>query len=457
MQRVTLKFLLILALSMCSFNVFAQLTAPGRDWSGVTSYVVNEKPDSIFTFFASSGVLNCKHTTGHTSTFSWYKYNPRISNVANRFELFQTVAGEVSSEISGLEEGGYRVVVVDDTDSTETFTAWLFTDNIVLNRIDVDSRCQFLELVVVTTPSSYNIEYDNFLYYNLSRTTSQPGINTFGKNYFSDIVWTASDSRVEFSQSSWLRQTIEDPAPLYNSSYSVEITNIFGRVMTAQTDEITGIAAKAVQAVQTESEGTWTDYNSSGDNEALLGLRLESSSINADSIYWNLSNLVTVDDEEYVVIWKDSSLFSTRVESFPTKQLMRPGYFKVKHLAYNTISGCKDSVEVEVKVDSSKIDADAIPNVLFPSRGVNFRFIDPTTKLKSIKSFTISIFSRSGRLIYEYSGDPKEWEGWDGKIDGSGGDAAPGVYFFIIEAKGWDDRAFDYGPYKGFLHLFRDK
>jgi len=459
MQRVTHRLLLILALLQCSINVFSQLTAPGRDWAGVTQYVYSiQHQDSIFTFFASSGNLNSKHTTGRSATFAWYKYNSTIPNVSNRFELINTETGVTSSSMIGLVEGGYRVIVTNDLDSTEIFTAWLFTDNIVLSRVDSDNRCDFLELVAITSPSSYNIQYDRFYYHDLSKP-SQPEMNTYGKGYFKEVVWEASDSRIEFTQSSSLRQTIADPAPLYNSSYDVSIKNVFGRVLTYHTDEFTAIATKAVQKIQVENDGGWTDYSSGESYEALLGLRLESSSINADSIFWILSNLKTVNyEDEYVVIWKDSSLFANRVEAFPTKDLMRPGYFKVKHLAYNSSSGCKDSVEIAVEVDSSKIKADAIPNVFSPN-GDNlnktFKFIDPEENLKSISSFSIRILSRSGRLIYKYSGDPREWEGWNGKIDGTGADAAPGVYFFIIEARGWDGKEFDYGPYKGFLHLYR--
>lgn len=453
------RLIVVLAFLASTLNAFSQLTAPGRDWAGITAYRYSDEQDSIFVFYSATGILKCTHTTGNPSTFSWYRYNPNVSNVANRFELLQVVTGETSSERLDLAEGGYRVVVVDDADSTEIFTAWLFTDDVALSRVDFDNECQFLELTAVASPSSYYIEYNRFVYYDISRTTNQPEVDTYGKAYFYDITWSASESRVTFTPSSALKQVIESPAPLYPSSYSVEITNVFGKKMTAETPPIGAIAAKADQKVQVDEDGTWADYDSYANYEALLGLRLESLSSNADSIYWLLSKLSTVDyDDMYRVIWRDSSLFATRVEAFPPKQLMDPGYFKVKHVVVNTSTGCMDSVEVEIAVDSSKIKPDAIPNVFTPNGdGVNdrFKFVDSDENIKSIKSFTIRILSRTGKLIYKYSGNPKEWEGWNGKIDGTGADAAEGVYYFIVEAKGWDGREFDYGPYKGFLHLFR--
>lgn len=461
MQRFIHISLLIFALFVCTSNAFPQLTAPNRNWARTTQYISStEHQDSIFTFFSSTGALRAKHTTGNPSTFYWYKYNSTIPSPSGRFELFQTIPNETSSEFLNLQEGGYRVVITDNTDSTETFTAWVFTDNVVLNRIDSDNQCQFLELIAVTSPNSYDIENDRFVYHDLSRPT-QPEINTYGRGYFSSIIWDATESRVDFTSSSTLRLTIENSAPLYNSTYSVDITNVFGRKLNAQTQNITAIAAKAVQTVQVEKEGIWVDCEAGTSYEALLGLKLVSSSINVDSIYWRLSKMnYTKYGEEYKVIWRDSSIFSTGTEVLPNKRLMKPGSFMVFQKAVNTTSGCKDSLEVEVLVDSSKIKADAIPNVFTPNGdGSNdyFKFIKPEDNIKSIKTFTIRILSRTGKIIYQHSGDPKEWDGWNGKIDGTGSDAAEGVYYFIIEAKGWDEKEFDYGPYKGFLHLFRGR
>ena len=50
-----------------------------------------------------------------------------------------------------------------------------------------------------------------------------------------------------------------------------------------------------------------------------------------------------------------------------------------------------------------------------------------------------------------------EWEGWDGTIDGKGNrEAAPGVYYYVIEALGWDTEKYRDGLYRGFVYLFRN-
>jgi len=441
------------------FTSQAQLNAPGRVMTLLTQYSNTTKQDSIFVFYGDFGSLIARHTTGNPATFKWYRYNPLISNPALRFEQFSLETGVSQSNQSNLTEGGYRVMITDNTDSTEVFTCWLFTDNITLNRIDIFNSCQFLELNPITTPSWYNIQYDRFAYYDLSRS-NQPERNTFGQLYFSNVTWHASESRVELPSTSTMKVVIEDPAPLYNSTYTITIQTPFGRTLSLTTPEVKAIATKADNIIQVDDKGNWVDYDSNNEYEALLGLRLESKSLNCDSIYWRITTQkITPESIFDITVWRDSSLIALRKEAIPDKNLMVPGFYKIYHYSVNSLSGCTDSVITEIKVDSSRISPDAIPNVFSPNGdGKNdfFRFSDTDESIRSIRSFTIRIYSRSGKLVYSYSGNPHEWEGWDGRTD-SGSEAAEGVYYFIIEARGWDDHRFARGPYKGFLHLFRGK
>jgi len=77
----------------------------------------------------------------------------------------------------------------------------------------------------------------------------------------------------------------------------------------------------------------------------------------------------------------------------------------------------------------------------------------------SLRQFEIRIFTPAGRQVYHYRGDNlRDWQGWDGRIEGTGRDAAPGVYFYTIRALGWDEpptRNPQTGPYSGFVHLYR--
>ena len=70
-------------------------------------------------------------------------------------------------------------------------------------------------------------------------------------------------------------------------------------------------------------------------------------------------------------------------------------------------------------------------------------------KAKSLTEFHAILFNRWGKKIYEWDDCTK---GWDGKIGGA--DASPGVYYYIITATGKDDSEFDV---KGFFYLMREK
>lgn len=455
--KTIIKFLALQ--TALSVQALGQLTAPGRVVALLTQYSNTTKQDSIFVFYGSTGSLKASHTTGNPATIKWYRYNPLISNPVLRFELFDEQTSITESVKTSLAEGGYRVVITDASDSTQIFTCWLFTDDVTLNRIDITSTCQFLELNPVTIPSSYNITYDRFVYHDLSRS-NQPERNTYGQAYFSNITWQASESRIELPTTSQLRLVVENPAPLYSSTYTITIQNPFGRTLSATTPTVTAIATKADYLVQVDENGIWKDWNSNTEYEALLGLRLESKSLNCDSIYWRIST-TKINPQEPIqkVVWRDSSLIAVRNEAFPDKKLMVPGYYRVYHYSVNSLSGCKDSLITNIQVDSSRISPDAIPNVFSPNGdGKNdfFKFSDTDESIRSIRSFTIKIYSRSGKLVYQYSGDPREWEGWDGRTT-FGAEAAEGVYYYIIEARGWDERRFARGPYKGFLHLYRGK
>ena len=65
-----------------------------------------------------------------------------------------------------------------------------------------------------------------------------------------------------------------------------------------------------------------------------------------------------------------------------------------------------------------------------------------------------------GTKVYEHEQTEEkfEWEGWDGRIFGKGDRyAEPGIYFYVIEALGWDaERYRGKEPYTGFVYLYRE-
>jgi len=108
--------------------------------------------------------------------------------------------------------------------------------------------------------------------------------------------------------------------------------------------------------------------------------------------------------------------------------------------------GCKDTTVFNpLCVDAYPVLE--VPNSFTPNNdGQNDLFI---VHSKSIVEFHAVILNRWGKKIYEWDNATK---GWDGKIGGS--DASPGVYYYIITAKG--KKEIDY-EFTGFFYLLREK
>jgi len=90
-----------------------------------------------------------------------------------------------------------------------------------------------------------------------------------------------------------------------------------------------------------------------------------------------------------------------------------------------------------------------VPNIFSPNGdGVNDYF---QVHAQTLKKFSGKIVNRYGRVVYEWT----DWEnmesGWDGRLNGTT-KATPGVYYYIIEAEGYD--GMEYNP-SGPLHLVR--
>lgn len=451
-----------------SFLSKAQITSLNWDWADTTKYTkIGVAQDSIYVFFSTAaspkkGNLKAKLSDGANSNFKWHKYNSSISNVNLRFVEYFSEDGTQSIQ-SNLETGGYKVTVTKTTDPTikEEYFCWVMIDEVVISGFEIYNGCDFLEIITKTNPSQLSLRnYNYFRYWDIKSfpTSFHGSINILGNDYFKNCVWRSAG--VVISSASGLILTKGNPPPLDEATYDIQIINPFGRELKDTTDLLPANATNADFTVFIDEDGknSWIEGIK---GEAPLAIKFDTKSKNADSIYWKILNdPLLLEKGGDSIIWKQGYLLSEGIGITPPDKLV-PGSFPVVHLALNLTSGCIDSMTTIVEVDTSFIKADAIPNVFTPNGdGENDFFLIKKPiedNLASIKSFKISILSRQGLLVYSYSGDPKSWEGWDGKIERNKRDAPEGVYYFIIEAIGWDDKSFRRGPYKGFVYLYRGR
>lgn len=112
----------------------------------------------------------------------------------------------------------------------------------------------------------------------------------------------------------------------------------------------------------------------------------------------------------------------------------RPGeYMTWMTASYEQCTYRFDVTDKLVRVDSSLLE---IPNVFTPNEdGLNDFF---QVKSLSLKSFNGKVFSRWGKLVYEWSDWKSEDSGWNGRNQGTGAESPSGTYYYVIEATGWD-------------------
>ena len=474
------RLLVLLAFFALGQNgTYAQLFAPNRDWATSTQYVWGDEQDSVFLYFSTAqdpvlGELRAQFSDSSAATYTWFKYNENLP-IGQRFEL---LSEETDSIATGLTRGGYKVLAqrISD-DSTEVYTTWIMIDDVEIESLVIwDNQCDRLILEMKTLPlNSWDIS-QLFSYYDLSIPTEQERSILASGGYFSNNQFSSNNVDVQptiptLSSSPFIYIEYENElngtihGPLKDATYTIQVTNPFGgQTLQATTEEIPAISTTTDFDIWfNEGDDLLPDWQlKDGDyvnGEALLEVKLEAKPENADSVIWRIIN------DPYLfargrdsILWKDSSLFSSVFEFYPPKELMIPGVYSVESISLNTIAGCRDTLYKTIEVDTSFIKMEAIPNVFSPNGdGVNDFFVlkEPETNVMSVKHFKISILSRWGKQVYYYSGNPKAWEGWNGKIDGDNGDAAAGVYYFVIDAIGWDGKRFRDKQYKGFLHLFR--
>lgn len=402
-----------------SLTGFAQITSPPADNIKPTSYVINpSRTDSIYIFCSSNGESDgtlLANPPGGTPgwTFEWRKYNPAIFSFDT---IFYSESGE-SSEIDSLGSGGYQVRVTDGNLLDTAFVAWVFIDK-PFDSIAIHFLCDYLSLEGFAYP-------DTFKYYDLDDNTQIILENGITFRWSSDPESTIPYPTLEINPKPY-------PLPYENTWYYLSISDSFG---------CTNEASLFYESIHVKA-----DFEADpASGEAPLEVEFTNKSINAVKFEWTFEK-------------EDTTAISILEDPEPYTYYIPGDHYEVILVAKSEefLGGvCVDTFKYQyIVVEPSSLD---IPNVFTPNEdGYNDRFM---VAGKSLRSLYVQIFNRTGKKIYEFSGhdsDLKDWEGWDGKINGKA-DASPGVYYYIIHAVGWDDEVYKGELYRGVVYLYREK
>jgi gliding motility-associated-like protein len=460
MRPVSVKIFItsgMFLLAMCTLPVPAQMTSSTANYAGTLSYPVFPASDPFFVFHAVTqgstprGALTATPPGGTPGfDFSWSRYDPLTGNFG---PPFFTQSGTASTA-SNLEGGCYRVHITS-ADLDTMLRAWVFpNDPYVEVEKGPDGKvmpyrytCDFLRLTGTAVA-------DTMPYYDLST-----GEKLFLPNGMS-FEWTSDDPEYEiFGGRLYLSLTIYNQPPYSrpptkDTRFYLTAVDSFGLArMDNVLYESVHVRAEFNMFYEERSgddgEGTWTE-SEKPEEESPLEIRFHNLSENGVEFVWSLVDSAKTGEDAIVT--------TTDVNDSVVYTYYVPGYYYPRMIAYSE-AGCVDSFPLitnpEIHVVPSELDA---PNVFTPNGdGVNDYFV---VRAKSLKSFRITIYDRSGRKIYEYEHTEgrMEWEGWDGSIQGKGKSfAEPGVYYYVIDALGWDATVYrDVKPYTGFVYLFRE-
>jgi gliding motility-associated-like protein len=371
--------------------------------------------DPVFIFCNSTGTQKGTiraDSPGGTApfSFSWYKW----SDITKSFSIFlRTDPAANSSEYSSLDEGGYKVNIIDGGGYSASLVGWIHLDKPYAEAKLQNYTCDYVAL-------SGKAAIDTFFYKDPANGLPVKLPNAYVFLWSSNPTSTIPYPNLEINP-------VTFTPPLEDVVYKLQVTDSF-LCVSESSFPYTSIHVKA-------------EFSFSPNNgEAPLEVTFTDKSVRAYKYRWEFG---------------DDSI--SDLANPPPHIYYRPGQYRVK-LTIESDKLCRDvadstTFDNRITVDESKLD---IPNVFTPDGdGINDFFI---VESKSLKTLDVEIFSRSGVMVYSFSGENeslKDWLGWDGNINKSSSKATPGVYFYLIRARGWDDKVYDGKEYRGFLHLYR--
>ena len=404
-------YLLIIIIIIPAF-LKAQLTAPGMSAERYTAYPSSPGvKDQIFIFCKSTptqtGTLSAASPGGTGPfNFSWFMW----SDITGSFSTFiRTDLSVSSSTVTNLGEGGYRVRITDGGTYDTSLVGWVHLDKPFAEAKLQNYTCDYVAL-------SGKAVADTF-YYRDPLNGNPVKLRNAVK-----FLWSSTPSSVIPYPGIELNPVTFTP-PLEDVVYKLHVTDSF-TCDTESSFPYTSIHVKADFTLDPET------------GEAPLTVNFTDKSVRASVYRWEFGD-DTISDL-----------------SNPGSHIYyQPGEYKVKLIIESDLL-CVDSMIFEkIVVEPSAL---SIPNVFTPDGdGINDLFV---VESKSLRSIVVEIFARSGIMVYSFRGEGEalsEWQGWDGRINNSSREAVPGVYFYIIRARGWDNKVYDGVEYRGFLHLYR--
>ncbi|MBE0674756.1 MAG: gliding motility-associated C-terminal domain-containing protein [Bacteroidales bacterium] len=406
-----MKYLGAIILSIIAMPLAGQITAPGSGAVRTTAYPGGYTPNHPVFIYCSDGTTTATLNVGSPGGTAPYTFDWSVWSTAdNGFTIpLKTDAGVATSSATGLAEGGYRVHITDGATYDTTLIAWVHLARPTAQASLLDRRCDWVALKGVAAA-------DTFYYYQpvTGAQVRLPASRTF--LWSSTPASTIPYPTLEVSPVTYV-------PPLEDVTYKLQVTDEFG--------------CTAESSFFYESIHVKADFSADPvEGEAPLEVQFTDKSIRASTYTWKFGN--------------DSLSYDA---GSTAHTYYKPGSYDVTLIIESDLN-CVDSlVFQQIIVEPSKL---SIPNVFTPDGdGLNEHF---RPDVASLRFLDMQIFSRSGLLVYSFRGEGdrlRDWPGWNGNVNESSVKAAPGVYFYVIRAIGWDNVVYETKEHRGFLYLYR--
>jgi gliding motility-associated-like protein len=423
-------------LSLLFFSLVVQAQYSVTGGAGVPLQALDDSPNRLQVYVVS-GVENVtlRYTSASTSPHRWYRYQSK----ALEAEAVSSTQEGTTSTLGKVEEGyGYYVEepgllpryvwIIDYAKHAFSIQSLKVTptDN-PCYELWLEGTAEMPSLVYYTPnglqrelPRSFEVVYNTLEYKSESKSFSpQTLTQTLSGNPFNTPL----------------------PPPLCDTEITLK-GDLFARHFNAEksitTDTYQAVAIEAhLDTATVSSDGTNVYGSNSSGQSAPVEVHFEAlANVPAAAFYkWTIVRNKDGQSETLLSFTGRSMEYTFRDE----------GVFTATLEVGDRTGKCNQTDSVSIEIGTPYL---SVPNVFSPgaSPGVNDEF---KVAYKSLVSFKGWIFNRWGTEMFYWT-DPAR--GWDGKKGGKY--VPPGVYFYVIEAKGADGKIH---RRKGDINIIRPK
>jgi len=398
-------------------NLQAQsLTAVNANKQEMTVYPTFPVNDPIYYFCTQEGVNTASlmvESSSATVSFLWEKYDP----IALKFQNF---SGETAttSTISNLTDGCYRVTFVENGSNFQ-YRAWVMNGWLKPVAAIAQSTCTILRLSSTVTGATYQ-------YYDLATGKPVPMNPDYKYRWYSGATYFSA-----------VQNPTITPPPSKNTVLKVEVTDRTGCMKSSEVNYTSPVPV---------ANFSWSTPQQNDPQYVF-------PQAPAEIDFKNLSENSDPDKYEWY-LFKDKDILESMgsgtaaIDSFqdvlydenPLYTYYLSGKYKVKLVASKTVQAltCRDTFYLPdyIIVDTSLVKVSPVftPN----GDGVNDKLI---LKTRSLETLSFTVLNRWGKVVHQFSSnnyipDESEFAAWDGTVNGKL--CSPGVYFYVVDAKGRD-------------------